>query len=230
MHSLPANIVSLADLICFSKVSEYLNLHSKRYDIRSEITTSLSELGGKPAVLIGGFNNEWALRLLKELRFSFEADPAVRMFSIRDNQNTQNRWSVDFNQPYGELAEDYAIVTRVVDPTTEQLLVSVAGITRIGTIAAGEFLASPASLRSFSKDVPQGLRDRNLQNRARHESYQWGSRTHQSGGKCFLVDDPGKETASASTVGQIIPCCFRFMPLDGPHANSDRCLMKAARG
>jgi len=43
----------------------------------------------------------------------------------------------------GEPQEDYAIVTRVVDPTTERTVVMVAGIEGYGTLIAGEFITDP---------------------------------------------------------------------------------------
>ena len=43
----------------------------------------------------------------------------------------------------GAMTEDYAIVTRVFDPSTEKTVISVAGIEAYGTLAAGEFVTEP---------------------------------------------------------------------------------------
>jgi hypothetical protein len=163
MHGFGISNVSLEHLIAFSKISEYLILHGKRYEIRSAESVSLTDLRGCPAVFVGAFNNDWAMRLLKELRFSFENDEAKRIFSIKDHQNSERRWSVDFSQPYRDLTEDYAIISRVLDPTTEQILVNIAGITKIGTIAAGEFLSNEANLQNLFKQAPQNWQRKNLQ-------------------------------------------------------------------
>jgi hypothetical protein len=163
MHGFGISSVSMEHLIAFSKISEYLILHGKRYEIRSAESVSLTDLRGSPAVFIGAFNNDWALRLLKELRFSLENDEAKRIFFIKDNQNSARRWSVDFNLPYRDLTEDYAIISRVLDPTTEQMLVSIAGITKISTIAAAEFLSNEANLQNLFKQAPQNWQRKNLQ-------------------------------------------------------------------
>jgi hypothetical protein len=48
--------------------------------------------------------------------------------------------------PHLQLTEDYAIVARLLDPTTERMMVVAAGIGKFGTEAAGEFLADPEHL------------------------------------------------------------------------------------
>ena len=59
--------------------------------------------------------------------------------------------------------QDYAIVTRVFNPTTERSVVSVAGIENYGTLAAGEFVTDPEYLGAALLSAPKGWRGRNLQ-------------------------------------------------------------------
>jgi hypothetical protein len=163
MNRIPANNVSLDDMIAVSKICGYLSRSSKRFDIRNHDSVTITDLRGRPAVLIGGFNNQWALRLLRELRFSFDSADNSPLRWIKDNQNPERKWSVDSSRPYRELEEDYAVISRVLDPTTEQMLVSVAGITRLGTIAAGDYLTSENNLETLFKQTPQGWKGNNLQ-------------------------------------------------------------------
>jgi hypothetical protein len=163
MHGFVFSSVSMEHLAAFAKISEHLILHGKPYEIRNAESVSLTDLRGRPAVIIGAFNNDWAMRLLKELRFSLGNDEAKRIFFIKDNQNSERQWSVDFMLPYRDLTEDYAIVSRVLDPTTEQMLVSIAGITKIGTIGAAEFLSNEANLRSLFEQAPDNWQHNNLQ-------------------------------------------------------------------
>jgi hypothetical protein len=163
MHGFGIASVSMEHLLAFSKISEYLTLHSKRYEIRSAEFVNLTDLRGRPAIFVGAFNNDWAVRLLKELRFSLGNDEAKRIFFIRDNQNLERRWSIDFALPYRELTEDYAIISRVLDPTTEQMLVNVSGITKIGTAAAADFLSKEENLQNLFRQAPPNWRGKNLQ-------------------------------------------------------------------
>jgi hypothetical protein len=58
---------------------------------------------------------------------------------------------------------DYAIVSRFVNPTTEQMVVSVAGATGYGTVAAGEFVTNPAYFSEAMRRAPRDWYRRNMQ-------------------------------------------------------------------
>jgi len=52
---------------------------------------------------------------------------------------------MDYAAPLLQVNKDYALVMRVVDPKTEQTVISAAGITVFGTLAAGDFLTMPTN-------------------------------------------------------------------------------------
>ena len=58
------------------------------------------------------------------------------------------------------MTEDYAIVTRVFDPSTEK---TVAGIEAFGTLAAGEFVTEPEYVGVALSSAPRDWRRRNVQ-------------------------------------------------------------------
>ena len=61
------------------------------------------------------------------------------------------------------MTEDYAIVTRVFDPSTEKTVVSVAGIEAYGTLAAGESVTEPEYVGVALRSVLRDWRHRNVQ-------------------------------------------------------------------
>ena len=127
-------------------------------------STSLGDLRGKPSVLIGAFNNSWTLSLTGELRFYFDEDTAAQENLVRDRQHPENRaWEVRMDQQIAQDHIDYAIVSRVFNPTTEQAVLVAAGIKGGGTAAAGEFLTTPAYLDLALKDAPPHWEKRNVQ-------------------------------------------------------------------
>src|SRR5437660_12465683 len=74
-------------------------------------------------------------------RFSFERDHDT--FWIKDRQDSSDRsHDVNYTMPYLQLTEDYALISRVLDPVTERMVVVAGGLTGYGTIAAGEFLTN----------------------------------------------------------------------------------------
>ena len=164
LHRLGNQHVSLADAMTLTRVAALLQSKGKAYRIRGRATT-LTDLRDGPVVLIGAFNNEWTLRLTGGQRFKFERDPkAPEIQMIRDQQNPSNTaWRVDFSMPYARLTEDYAIISRVSDPTLERTVVVAAGIAKFGTIAAGEFLTDPVHLQTLLKQAPYGWERKNLE-------------------------------------------------------------------
>lgn len=153
----------LGDAQTLSRVSSLFGEHRKPIQLRGGTSVSLADLRGNPSVLIGAFSNEWTLNLTGELRFYF-VDDGNGTASVQDRNNPgQNGWKVVNAWPHWKIQEDYAIVTRVVNPTTEQTVVVAAGITHYGTQAAGEFLTKPEYFAEALKHAPRDWSRKNLQ-------------------------------------------------------------------
>jgi hypothetical protein len=155
--------VSLPEAKVFAQLTSLLVQRGQKVQIRGARETSLANLRGKPCVLVGAFNNEWNLGLTGELRFYFESEGAVADY-VRDRKNpAKSDWRVPNSWPYPRAATDYAIVSRVVNSTTEQTVVTVAGITGFGTQAAGEFLTNESYLAEALKQAPRDWQKKNMQ-------------------------------------------------------------------
>jgi hypothetical protein len=80
-------------------------------------SASLSDLRKGPAILVGGPNNPWTLRILRPLRVSITsasddaASPQILQIADRKN-HCGSPWTVDFRQPISTITHDYAIITR----------------------------------------------------------------------------------------------------------------------
>jgi hypothetical protein len=154
--------VALPDVLTLARIAGLLQTHGKSYQIRAESSATLSDLRGGPVVLIGGFNNDWTMRLLSGLRFSLGRDGDVFFVSDRETPARRN-WSVDYSLPYTRVTDDYALVSRVLDPRTARMLIVIAGLAGYGTMAAGEALTSPDYLAAIAARAPAGWERRNLQ-------------------------------------------------------------------
>ena len=105
-----------------------------------------------PVVLIGAFNNEWSLRLTRQLRYSLALDADKHLIYIRDSKNPASRsWSWGTNQPrdhmggaHGPVLQDYALISRIRNSETGHVVVVIGGLYTFGTQSAGEFLTDPA--------------------------------------------------------------------------------------
>ena len=151
------------DAVAMADIAGYLGAHDKLFRLRGSQSTPYAELQGNPVVLIGAFNNDWTIRLTKDLRFSLvNGGPTVR--GVRDRERDPDMtWRVT-RSPQGWIADgDYALVTRVADPHTGQTVISAGGITTYGTQAAGDFLTSPEQFQEALRAAPRDWARKNIQ-------------------------------------------------------------------
>ena len=158
------NSVSLADAQSFVRMYSLFASRGVQADLRGDHTVSLSDLRERPTVLIGAFNNEWTLSLQGDLRFYFENDSHHHSQVIRDRfHRIQPLGLVEPWPPSNSIKTDYALVSRYRSHTTEQMILTVAGIAQYGTEAAAEFVTNPSYFSEALKDAPSDWRNKNMQ-------------------------------------------------------------------
>ena len=162
LYYLGSQNVAMPDLMTIARLAGLLDLNRKAYQIRGQSSTSLADLRNSPVILVGAFNNDWTLRLAGPLRFGFARDGRFFWISDRTKPLDKHR-GVSYDTPYLKLAEDFAVITRVHDATTERIVVIAAGLTGYGTTAAGEFLSNPAYLEALGKTTPGNWASKNMQ-------------------------------------------------------------------
>jgi hypothetical protein len=156
--------VALSDARSAMRFGALFARYGKDFTLQGGRNTSLADLRGKPVVLVGAFNNDWTLRLTGELRFYFEFDPERKVEVLRDRQHPENRsWQVKTEETGPQIETDYAIVSRVHNHTTEQIVIVAAGIRGGGTSAAGEFLTNPTYLANALRTAPANWESKNVQ-------------------------------------------------------------------
>ena len=157
--------VSLVDVQAMVPLSDLLARKGKKVEIRGFRVSSLADLRGKPAVFVGAFNNDWTMRLTRDLRFYFELAPGNDFAIIRDRQDLNRKdWSGSRSWPAPQgLEADYAIVSRFYNPTIEQTVVTVAGASGYGTYAAGEFLTNQEYFAAALHGAPPNWYRKNMQ-------------------------------------------------------------------
>lgn len=156
--------VPLGDAMSMTATAIFLRERRKEYRLRGSGTTTLADLREGAAVLFGAFSNDWTLRINKDLRFQVAIGPDGWRY-IEDRQNRASRvWRGNqVNAPLDVEFTDYAVLTRVFDNTTGHPVMSVGGITHLGTRAGGEFLLSEEKLNEALRGAPAGWEKKNLQ-------------------------------------------------------------------
>jgi hypothetical protein len=158
-----ADNMAFSDALTMARIAGVSREYGKKkLDVRRATAYTLTDLRKGPLILVGAFNNPWTIRLTNDLRFTFEQHED-HTGMIRDRQNPSNRWTYDPNVPYSKLTQDYAIVSRFVDPLTERMVVVVGGTGRDGTLAAGEFVTEPRYLEMLASRAPKHWDKKNLQ-------------------------------------------------------------------
>lgn len=156
--------LAVGDAMCLSDMAALFARRGRSYHIRGGGSTSFADLRENPAVLIGGFTNDWTLRLTGQLRFTFRKSPDEVSDYVHDSRNPSNRdWELTNVWPAWNMPVDYAIISRALDPATGRVVVSAAGITQYGTEAAGEFLTNPDYLGEAIRQAPADWQNKNVQ-------------------------------------------------------------------
>jgi hypothetical protein len=154
------------DAITLAQITGVIGERKHAYQIRREDRATFTELSQGPAILIGAFNDAWTLLLNQQSRFSFARDSSSNWISDRYNLSSR-KWNVDSNrldaQGHHVYDEDYAIVSRILDPRTGSLVVTAAGLHGYGTSAAGEFITRPDYFAQFATGAPRGWQKKNIQ-------------------------------------------------------------------
>lgn len=154
----------MAELNSANSIDTYLATHGKRSTIQLDSSTTLSDLHQTPAVLLGSYVNQWAMRLGNGLHFRFQSNESDRLHWIEDTSKPGDRnWVVNLNTPYDQVKNEYALVTREFDPDTGQWWIGIGGLSVLGTLAAQHMLVEPDAMAALNAQLPKNWERKNLQ-------------------------------------------------------------------
>ncbi len=155
--------VAFADATTLARLTGLMMTKGKPFHIRRYTSAKFDDLRDGPVILIGAFNNNWTLKLNGQLRFRFERESQRASWISDQNNPAQRQWLINMELPYSSVKEDFAIISRVLDPTTGRLVVTAAGLSKYGTAAAGEFLTDPQYLKEITAHAPKDWDRGNIQ-------------------------------------------------------------------
>ena len=151
--------VSIQAASAIAQISALLDRNGTTTGLQLSASTPQTQLTEHPVILLGGYNNQWTLRLLQPLRFHFSPDPPE---SIVDTAHPDVHWERDPSVPYSS-ADDYALVARYRDSTTDSWVVVLAGVGRNGSEAAADFVTSPHYMQLLRDRVGTDFANRNIE-------------------------------------------------------------------
>jgi hypothetical protein len=147
-----------------ARIASILGAKGRKFSVEISDRMALKELRTQPLVLIGGFDNPWTTRILANERFELKRDQNLGIGLITDaKQASRNDWSFNFKGPLSQVSRDFAIVARMVSPLTGQPVIVIAGLGPYGTMAASEFVSTPAFFAQFDRQAPKGWESRDVE-------------------------------------------------------------------
>ncbi len=151
--------LSLENGLAMGRITAVISSRGQDYRVEPTPTITLPQMRENPVVLIGAYNNAWAQRLLLPLRFHFSPRPDK---AIIDAWHTEKRWARDSTKPFSE-TPDYGLVARFHNPSTDSIVLVVAGLQRYGTDAASQFVVSSRSLGLLNQRIGSDWTDKNVE-------------------------------------------------------------------
>ena len=156
--------VALNDVTAASELSSFLHRKGRDAFVQAARNTVLAELRENSPVLLGSFNNNWTIQLGADWRFQFQRESEIGLRWIADVREPANKkWAVDLSAPFNRVELDYVLISRLQDSTTGRWLISVAGLTGVGTQIGCKVLTDPQTLAPLVKNFPEGWESKNLQ-------------------------------------------------------------------
>ncbi len=151
---------SYGDLMASTRLVDLLARKGKSAQLLGDRLTEYHNLRGRPTVLLGQFYNKWTTGLTKDLRYYLDKNLAANTYEVRDRYEGGK---VVAAVSQTDRPEDFAIVSRVFDASTEKTVIAIAATTFYGTIAGADFVSNRDYLRDALRDAPAEWWKHNLQ-------------------------------------------------------------------
>jgi hypothetical protein len=155
----PDQFVAVGDLSSLLQISEMFTRLNKPYRLRIGKDVSFRDIRSSPAVLVGFSYTKWD-EISRGFRYFIDLDR--QPIAIWDNGKPTD-WALSTHPDDPAIREDYAIISRVFDPDTHNILVEISGISHYGTEAASDFVSNPVLMTEAFRNAPPGWQKKNLQ-------------------------------------------------------------------
>lgn len=149
--------VGKGDVKAAATFTAFLAQHGKGSSMRIGNEYTFQDLRDSPAVVIGAFSNEWTMKLTANMHFFFIDDE--HGLWIKERAPNGRKWQAT----HGNIGADYGLVTRLLDSSTGQFNVFVAGIEGSGSAAASELIVNPTYLQNALRNAPSNWAKMNVQ-------------------------------------------------------------------
>jgi hypothetical protein len=152
--------VASGDVYAAASMTSAFGRYNKSFQLRVGTNYSFDDLHHAPAILVGAFNNKWALRVTSKLHYTFVAQGPKLL--IVENTPGGAQWSSSTSRVDSSQV-DYALICRLLNSKTGQFTVVVGGIRGAGTQGAGELISNKLAFEKVLNALPSGWQNRNME-------------------------------------------------------------------
>lgn len=156
---IPNRFVAISDVNAASQIADMMGRMGQPYKLKIGNEVSFRDLRTAPAVLVGFSYTQWH-EIGEHFRYSI--DLSQRPFGVSQDGAPTN-WTIKTHPDDPALNEDYAIVSRVLYPGTNNIIVELTGISHYGTEAAADLVTNPTLLQEALRKLPAGWQQKNVQ-------------------------------------------------------------------
>ncbi len=158
----PDQYVGYGDTVAATEIAVLLAKHSKDVRLRPADQLEFADFSEMPAALIGAFTNRWSMEFSQKFRLRFVFD-AHGTPAIVDTASPSRVWRLPFAVDNGRTAEDYFLVCRLVNFSSNRPVIMVAGLKQFGTEAASRFIVDTKAVNDTLRKIGSNWQDRNLE-------------------------------------------------------------------
>ena len=151
--------VSMQIASAIAEISGVMDHYGVTTELHSSPSTPLTVLREHTAVLLGGYNNQWTMRLLQPQRYQFTQEPVELI--VRSDATAGALAAGSLSAVLD--ADDYALLARFRDTTTDSWVVVLAGLGRNGTEAAAQFATSPHYMQLLRDKMGKNFSNQNIE-------------------------------------------------------------------
>jgi len=155
---MPDAYVGVGDAFAMADVVKILSDYGKSWQLIPSNAAPSETLFSGPIVMIGNRSNRWSHDMLENQRFYFGKGD-----EICDRANPAIKWTLPHLTPDWKTDEDFAIVSRFINPASGQPVIAIAGFTNYGTQAAGDFITNRSWLSEALHKAPKDWQQHNFE-------------------------------------------------------------------
>jgi hypothetical protein len=150
--------VGQGDMLASHRIAAMLENMHQPYEVKASNSVDVRDLPRRAVVLIGYSSTQWE-SISKGLRYYIDGERA----GMITDRGKDTEWYPRHLTKDLHADEDYAIVSRFVDPGTRALVVLVSGATQYGTEGAAMLVTDGDMLHNALRDRPPGWGSKNVQ-------------------------------------------------------------------